>query len=664
MNRARINGLSLRKRRLAALIAPFALAASGIASGAGQSGAAATAVTAATGNQYSVINLDPEGGAFTLLNDKGQAAVGSFVFGTRRFFDGERLHDLGSLGGGYTVARGLNNRGVVVGESEDNSPPFGQLYAFKYTVAGGIRAIPHSEGGSAYDINDYNQVVGLLPFPGVSRRAVRWDQDGTVVYLGPLPLSGSEAYAINSHAFAGGFTDVAGGDIHATVWDPAGRLTDLGGLGTSIAFTSFVNERNQAAGYAEPGTNETIAGFFWSARDGVVKTGALGAGRLVVALNNRGEIAGDTNVPGGRGAYLWSRANGLRLLPHAAGVETDVLDMNNNTQLVGSIQRANGNLRAVRWNGVSHPVDLNTLLYRPPAGLVLERGAAINDAGVILAYSNAGLVMLRPGTKGTDAPVLGPVRGLPTAVTAGQDVRLALGFVDNSPAQTHKAVVTWTDNCTSPHPLVREYGGVGEVSFQHRFCAPGYYFLTVQVTDSSGRTTEVRRDIVVNAPGLGAVSGQGTLARAPEASGSRALPLRFALWAPAGTATAAKSGASEAGTSEAGMPHFSLTGAIHFSSEQVGTPVIKGQQVHLEGTGRFKGRPGYRFAIDTDRGDRMRVRISHTDSGGKEAVDYDNGNASGNASGVAGKAAATTAAPADAGAPDGTVITEGGLNLS
>jgi uncharacterized membrane protein len=649
----------LRKRTLAALVAPFALGASGIAGAAGQGGTAAATATAATPTQYSVINLDPEGGGFPLLNENGQAAVSSFLFRTNRFFDGDRLHELGSLGGSFTVARSLNNRGVVVGESQDNSPPFGEVYAFKYTVADGMRALPNSAGGSARDINDNNQVVGYVRIPGAAGRAVRWDPNGKVVNLGPLPLSGSEAHAINNQGFAGGFTDVAGGDIHAAVWDPAGRQTDLGSLGASIAFTDFVNERNEVAGDAEPGGNENLTGFFWSARDGIVKTGALGAGRLVVALNDRGEIAGDTNVRGGRGAYLWSRANGLRVLPRGGAVETDVFDMNNNTQLVGRLLRADGSTRAVRWNGVSNPVDLNTLLYRPPAGLVLEAAAAVNDAGAILAYSNAGMVMLRPGTKGTDAPVLGPVTGLPATLTAGQNVRLAVGFTDNSLTQTHKAVVTWTDNCTSPHPLVREARGVGEVSFQHRFCKPGYYFLTVQVTDSGGRTTDVRREIVVNDPGLAAVSGQGTLARAHEAPGARALPLRFALWAPAASAAAAKSGASEAGA-----PYFGLSGAIQFRSEQVGTPVIKGQQVHLEGTGLFMGRPGYRFVIDTDRGDRMRVRISHTESGGKEVVDYDNGNAGGNASGNASKDGLDAAPPAEAGAPDRTVIAEGGLTLS
>jgi uncharacterized membrane protein len=511
MTKARTNTFCLRRRTLAGLVA---LAASSMAGAAGQTGSVATpdsganlnvekldAATAATcGCVYSVINLDPEGGAFPLLNEKGQAAVGSFVFGTQRFFDGDRLHDLGSLGGGFTVARGLNNRGVVVGLTIDATPPFGDMRAFTWTVSRGMRALPGAPGSIAYDINDKNQVVGLLPVPEVSRRAVRWDPDGRIVFLGPLPLSGSEAYAINNHALAGGFMDVApAGQIHATVWNPAGALTDLGTLGGFRAFSLFVNEHGNVAGYSDNTTNDTELGFSWNRYDGLVPTGAQGGGiRLVADQNDRGQIVGDTDFPGGNGGYLWSRSLGLRLLPRGPGVETDAFAVNNLTQTVGGIRLAGGEQRAVRWDGLAAPIDLNTRLYRPPAGLVLQAGAAINDKGDILAYSNAGLVLLRPGKHGTDAPVLGPIRKLPRNVNVGEDVNLALGFVDNSPTQTHTATVDWNDGCTSPYPLVSEAGGVGEVRFQHHFCSAGYYFVTVRVTDSGGRTTEQQRDVVVN----------------------------------------------------------------------------------------------------------------------------------------------------------------------
>lgn len=667
MNQARINRFCLRRRTLAGLVA---LAASGMAGAAGQTGSAAApdnganlnaatldaATAAACGCLYSVINLDPEGGAFPLLNEKGQAAVGSFVFGTQRFFDGDRLHDLGSLGGGYTLARGLNKHGVVVGETLDDTPPFFDLRAFTWTLSRGMRALPGADGSSAYDINDRNQVVGLMPVPEVSRRAVRWDPDGRIVFLGPLPLSGSEAYAINKHALAGGFMDVIpSGQLHATVWNPAGALTDLGTLGGLRAFSLFVNERGEVAGYSDNATNDTQLGFSWNRRDGLVPTGAQGAGsRVVAGQNDRGEIVGDTDIPGGSGAYIWSSSLGLRLLPRGPGVETDAFAVNNRPQIVGGIRLAGGEQHAVRWDGLAAPVDLNTRLYRPPAGLVLQAGAAINDAGDILAYSNAGLVLLRPGKRGTDAPVLGPVRNLPATVSVGQDVNLALGFVDNAPTQTHTATVDWNDGCTSPYPLVSEAGGVGEVRFQHQFCSAGYYFLTVRVTDSGGRTTEVRRDVVVNAPGLAALSGKGTLGRGAGVPAAKGQSVRFALWAPLG---AAPLSAAHAGSGP-GSPYFSLSGPFHFRSEQVGTPGVSGQLVRLTGTGRYNGKPGYRFQLESRGGDRLRVRISHADAKGKEVVDYDNGARAGTEA----KSAAPAAAPASA--SDRTLVAEGGLTLS
>jgi uncharacterized membrane protein len=639
MRHHRISGFSLRRPALAGLAALLATGMSGTSGAAGADDAAitanatASACSAASANptrricRYSIINLDPEGGAAAFLNERGEAAVGSFVFGTNRFFDGDRLHDIGSLGGGFTSIAGLNNKGVVVGESSDASEPFPRIYGFRWTVAGGMRAIPGSDAGRVLGVNDRNQVVGSLFAPGVTARAVRWDADNRVVNLGPLPFSLSEAEVINDRALAGGYTDFADGTIHASLWDSTGKTIDLGTLGGSRAFTQHINKRNEAAGYSDNAANDNELGFYWSARDGVVPTGAQGfPTRLVAALNDKGEITGDTDVPGGSAAYLWSRLRGLTLLPRAGAAFSDAFDLNNKTQVVGGLGGSGpvDEARAVRWDGLANPVDLNTLLYRPPAGLVLNAGVAINDAGTILAVSNAGLVMLRPGTRGTDAPVLGPVAGLPFAVDVGQDVHLTLGFVDNSATQTHKAVVDWNDGCPSPAPVVTESRGTGQVAFQHRFCTAGYYVLTIRVTDSGGRTTETRKDVVVNSPGLATVGGSGNLVRTAASGGFKA-PVHFAFWAPAGNAAPLRGTGNNA--------FVRLDGPFQFRSDRIGTMTRGGQAAHLEGTGSLNGRSGYRFVIDaTDAGqqqagsgDSLRVRITHTDAGGKEVVDYDNG---------------------------------------
>ena len=638
MRHLRISRFSLRRPEMAGLAALLAAGISGTSGAAGPDDAlsatnAAASACASPGGaarrtcQYSIINLDPDpaGNITPFLNERGEAAVGSYLIGTRRFFDGERLHDIGSLGGGFTDIAGLNDKGVVVGSS-DTPTPHPESYGFRWTVAGGMRAIPASRGGFVSAGNDHNQVVGTLNGPDISARAARWDPNGRVVNLGPLPFSLSVAQVINDRALAGGYTDFADGTIHASLWDSAGKAIDLGTLGGSRAFTEYVNNRNEAAGYSDNATNDNELGFYWSARDGVVPTGAQGfPTRLVSALNDRGEMAGDTDVPGGSAAYLWSRSRGLTLLPRGGTALSDVFDLNNRTQMVGGLGNGFVVERAVRWNGLASPVDLNTLLYRPPAGLVLYAGLAINDAGTILAISNAGLVMLRPGTRGTDAPVLGPVTGLPFAVDVGQDVHLAFGFVDNSATQTHTAVVDWDDGCPSPAPVVAESRGTGQVAFQHRFCTAGYFFLQIRVTDSGGRTTELFQDVIVNPPGLATVGGRGSLARGPASGGARTLPLHFAFWTPVGNAAPAQA------TNNKAFVRFD--GPFQFRSDHIGTAAGSGQGAHLEGTGNLNGRPGYRFVVDaTDgggqqagSGDSLRVRITHAGAGGKEVVDYDNG---------------------------------------
>lgn len=631
------------RRALAAVLAPLAIAASSLASGGGQ-GAGPTRLgqdpeSAAGGTEgadqrkhrstvYSVINLPVEAGADSYLNEKGQIAFSSYIYNDAGFFDGERMYVLGSLGGGFTSVSGLNNLGVVVGQTSDAGEPFPAYRPYVWTAARGMRALPGPAEGAARAINDRNQVVGHIPQPGVTARAVRWDPYRGPRALGPTPLSLSEAWDVNEFGVAGGFADVPGGDIHAMVWDAAGRQVDLGTMGGSRGFTFFVNKRGAAAGIADTLGNEHEAAFYWSPRVGKVPIGALDTGfRLVTALNDRGEVSGNTLLSSGYAAYFWTRARGMRLLPGLGSGFTDVLDLNNRGEMVGQAEGAGLGTRAVRWPGLRTPIDLTSRVHRPPAGLVIFAATAINDAGVIAAHSNAGLILLRPGTLGTDAPVLGPFSGLPDVVDVGQELRISLGFVDNSATEAHKARIQWSDGCASSHPVVRQARGVGSVDFEHQFCAAGFYTVTATITDSGGRATVVRRQVLVNEPGTATISGQGTVAAVAGGAGARTGPLRFALWTPLGF-HAGKAG----GRHGAGVAFVSLSGPFQFRSEQIESASRSGELVRLEGTGRYNGRPGYRFlleATDGDEGkgsgkDTLRVRLWHKSASGAEVVDYDN----------------------------------------
>lgn len=661
MNQPCNRNRGLRKQILAALSAPAIAAASGLAGAqelGAQPGEDQFHIGPVTPRVYSIINLAPDGlGAY--LNERGQAAFSSFVLSMNSYFDGDRVHDFASLDA--TLIRGLNNRGTVTGLTNDDARPFSNVRAFRWTLAGGLRLLP-GLGAMAFDINDRNQVVGHSSDRLTSTIAARWDAAGRLQLLLPRPPSQSTAHAINNRGIVGGFADVAPeGPVQAVLWDPAGRQRALGSLGGTYASADLVNEAGEAAGQVFGGENDPARAFFWNVRSGMVSLASPDMRSLYLSdLNDGGNMAGIVqarNAPAtDHSAFRWSRARGLEwLAPRTApGIVTDVTDLNNRNQMVGSVERPGPGPRAVRWDWTAGPVDLNTRLHRPPAGLVLQSGRAINEEGTILAYSNAGLVMLRPGTRGTDAPVLGPVTGLSNVGEVGQVARGNVGFVDNSPSQSHRAVVTWSDNCPSPRPLLREAGGVGRVTFQHRFCRAGAFQMTVQVRDSGGRSTRVGIHYYVDEPGVPGIGGQGALGRdgvGGSGSARGAQTLRFVLWAPLAGGRAGAAGA------QAGAPMFRLAGPFQFVGDRVGASARDGGMVRLEGTGRFNGRAGYRFLAEARDGagtgqagtDRMRVRISHLDPGGAEVVDYDNGAAQG---------AGTVPAAATA---DPTLLAEGDL---
>ena len=595
---------------------------------------------------YTVINLGPEL-ATAVLNERGQVAFTGFNApdSVSRFFDGERIWPIGPTEGGFTLVTGLNDRGVVVGTTRtaDESDP----RAFSWTRAGGIRLLPGAAPSLALDINERNEIVGWVSAPGVVARAIRWNPDGGTALLGPLPASSSEASAINDRGASTGYTTVANGDVHAhaTFWDRSGAQTDLGPFDGGDGFGLRINQRNEVAGvFNYPLTGRT-EGFFWSRETGTVRIDA-GPGFGLGDINNRGEIVASADIGGRPRGFYWTLRRGIVPLPPGFGTVSQAYDINDRGEIVGAIAAAEGApWRAALWPSYTAvPIDLNTQLYRAPAGLELRAAYRINERGDILADSNAGLVLLRPGRRGTDAPVLGPIIGLPAVVDLGQDLTMTLNFSDSNTTQTHTASAVWTDGCPSSSATTGWGGGTGQLRLQHNFCAGGYHTVKVLVTDSGGRSTETMRNFLVVPFSVAALSGQGTLAVGAPATGPghRHVPLRFALWAPL------------SGAAAAGKPVVRFSGPFQFQGEAVtlATATETETEARVEGTGRLNGRDGYRFVLEAVDGgagnaaDRLRVRVTHVDpASGAEVVDYDNGT------------------PGAAAGTDRAAVAQGGLTL-
>jgi hypothetical protein len=630
---------------------------------------------------YSVVNLGIPAGT-AILNERGQVAFSNSNAANpiHAFFDGKRRYDIIAPGGRYVNVRGLNDLGVVVGDFDDAStqPPF-NLRAFKWTVGGGIRALTGPGTATAIAINDRNQAVGSIHGSASYTRAIRWNPDGTQTNLGPIPASFSEATAINYSSVAVGVADVALDGSHATVWDAAGSATDLGKFGGVESVADFVNANSQVVGRyftqggGLGGTN--TGGFFWSRQGGSVKIVAFGWNDLTIeALNDAGQVAGNRMYPPGdltqtTTPFIWCLQTGARLLPFGSAANSRVLALNNRAEMVGFIQLAQSQQatrRAVRWNGVSAPVDLNTRLYRAPAGLVLTSAKAINDHGTILAESNAGLVLLIPGKAKSAAPVLGPV----TRTTAGDTVALnsvtdfTAGFVGSDAAKTHTAAATVDDGCPQTAPSLREVRGQGDVSVRHTFCKPGSFKVKITVTDGTGNTAEVQSLQFVSDPAVATLMGQGTLSnhsKQPARTGER--PLQLTLWAPL-----ASNGAGNTAPTSRGF--INASGPFHFHADVAGSSVRNGQSVQLSGTGSLNGLAGYRYTLDagTDGGragsaNSLRLRISHQGAGSHgEVIDYDNASSTADTASLASASAAarTLDVPARTPLVEGSVWLVGG----
>ena len=117
-------------------------------------------------------DLGTLGGAFSQafgINDLGQITGQAYTkggFGAHAFlYDGGTMHDLGTIRGPYSNGLGINHSGVVVGESNFTSGSTA-THAFVYRngrMEDLNRLIPANSGwvlSTAYGINEAGEIVG------------------------------------------------------------------------------------------------------------------------------------------------------------------------------------------------------------------------------------------------------------------------------------------------------------------------------------------------------------------------------------------------------------------------------------------------------------------------------------------------------------------------
>ncbi|HKP95306.1 MAG TPA: hypothetical protein VJ385_06070 [Fibrobacteria bacterium] len=158
----------------------------------------------------------------TGINDRGWITLQCNTFGGPRSFLWKEgaVTDLGSLGGSFTVANDVNNKGQVAGYGENST---GGLDAFLWRN-GAFTLLPSLGGyANARSLTDNGLAAGEAATEAGSH-AVAWDCHGAITDLGTLPRTTfSSAFGINSRGTVAGVNFVDTGDpetsgFRAVIW--------------------------------------------------------------------------------------------------------------------------------------------------------------------------------------------------------------------------------------------------------------------------------------------------------------------------------------------------------------------------------------------------------------------------------------------------------------
>ncbi len=301
---------------------------------------------------YQLINLGTLGGGSSVaygINNKGQV-VGYTQNSARQhaflWSDGT-MRDLGTLGGLNSQANAVNAAGVVVGWSETKT---GDRHAFRWK--NGVMTDLGTTGGTnsqALDINTDGQIVGFSETAKVwpyTNQAFIW-QNGTLRKLLPEVTGYNIAEGINDRGQVIGELDDAGG-AHGFVWNN-GNVTFLGD-----GFPFAINRGGQIAGYyfttpPDPTQEPYEHAILW--RNGVITTlGTLGGLEATAyGINTAGQVVGVSNPPNGKNHGFVYKGGTMTDLGTLGGSNSIAYDINAAGWIVGASETKAGKFRATLW---------------------------------------------------------------------------------------------------------------------------------------------------------------------------------------------------------------------------------------------------------------------------------------------------------------------------
>ena len=502
--------------------------------------------------------------------------------------------DLGTLGGSFSLAYGVNASRQVVGVSSIAGDT--ESHAFSWTQADGMVDLGTLGGtySEADGVNDNGMVVGKAALSGdATRHAFVWTQADGMVDLGTLGGSYSEAYAVNSSGQVIGIAaTVDDAATHAFSWTQADGMVDLGTLGGNSSVLSCclghnVSDNGHVVGQSHTAGNTALHAFLWTQGDGMVDIGTLPGGNFSIAyaVNASGQVVGQSSPPEYE-AFSWTQADGFVDLGRGAAEA-----LNASGQVVGGRRFASGD-HAFSWTQSGGIVDIGTL------GGSYSQAVAVNADGQAVGVSYTAGDAAQHGFSWTEAGGIVDLDALGGSTSRAQAMNEAgqvVGWASTAGDQeTHAAL--WEIPADTAAPMINcdsadglwhandvtiactaEDSGSGladpgDASFSLTTSVPA----DTETADAATGTHEVC-DNAANCATAGPVSGNRVDKKSPQVTCGTA----DGVWHAANVSIGCTATDGGSGLSSAGDASFSLATSVPAGTEtataQTGSRVVQDQ---------------------------------------------------------------------------------------